>query len=72
MKTPEKILIIEDDQNIANVLEINLKDIGFKIDWERDGSEGLSKALENESSKVTSSVCCLMRLNNRIALCRSS
>lgn len=48
MEDQEKILIIEDDKNIANVLEIHIGDLGYKAEWSIDGREGLQKALENE------------------------
>ena len=48
MEKEEKILIVEDDQNIANVLEIHVKDLGYKLDWAMDGKTGLQKALEND------------------------
>ncbi len=36
-----KVLVIEDDQKIANLLEIHLNDMGYEIDWTTDGDEGL-------------------------------
>ncbi len=41
----EKALIIEDDKDIANLIEIHLADLGFDIDKAFDGKEGLLKAL---------------------------
>ncbi len=47
MENNKKILIIEDDPNIADVLEIHLKDIGYELERAYDGKTGLQKALNN-------------------------
>ncbi len=44
----KKILIIEDDPDIADLLDLNLRDADFKTDIASDGLDGLAKALENE------------------------
>ena len=41
----EKVLIIEDDKDIANLIAIHIADLGFEIDKAFDGKEGLLKAL---------------------------
>jgi two-component system phosphate regulon response regulator PhoB len=38
------ILVIEDEQSIADVVIYNLQKEGFTVQWERDGREGLLKA----------------------------
>jgi DNA-binding response OmpR family regulator len=43
----EKVLIIEDDQNIADLIGIHLSDLEFDVDKAFDGKEGLFKALSN-------------------------
>jgi DNA-binding response OmpR family regulator len=40
----EKILIIEDDESLANGLRLNLRAEGYAVDWAADGAEGLRKA----------------------------
>ncbi len=42
----EKILIIEDEEDLVKGLKLNLADEGYEIDWASDGVEGLRKALE--------------------------
>jgi len=46
-KIMEKVLIIEDDRDIANLMAIHLADLGFGIDKASDGKEGLLKALNS-------------------------
>jgi two-component system alkaline phosphatase synthesis response regulator PhoP len=43
----KKILIIEDEEDLANGLMLNLKDEGYRVDWACEGSEGLRKAFED-------------------------
>jgi len=43
----EKVLIIEDDQDIANLISIHLSDMEFDVDTSLDGKGGLLKALNN-------------------------
>lgn len=38
------ILVIEDEQSIADVIVYNLQKEGFNVFWERDGRDGLKKA----------------------------
>jgi two-component system alkaline phosphatase synthesis response regulator PhoP len=50
MLMPEQktILIIEDDREIADVIAMNINDLGLDTKLVRDGLEGLQKALESE------------------------
>ena len=41
----EKALIIEDDKDIADLIEIHLNDLNFEVDKSFDGKEGLLKAV---------------------------
>ena len=43
-----KILIVEDDRNIAKVVETNLKDQKYDVSVAHDGSAGLDLALSGE------------------------
>ncbi len=44
----KKILIVEDDKNIAMLLEFNIKSEGYDCDVANDGDKGLSLALTGE------------------------
>jgi DNA-binding response OmpR family regulator len=41
-----RLLIVEDEDDLADVLSRLLRDAGFSCDIARDGEEGLSLALE--------------------------
>jgi DNA-binding response OmpR family regulator len=42
---PYKILIIEDDRNIAQLLDLHLRDMGYSVTLAYDGTEGLKQAV---------------------------
>jgi DNA-binding response OmpR family regulator len=44
---PHKILIIEDDRDIAHLIEVHLKDAGHDVTPVHDGTRGLEKALKH-------------------------
>ncbi len=44
----KKILVVEDEKNIAKVLAYNLKKEGYEVELAFDGEEGLTKAMEGE------------------------
>ncbi len=48
MNTREEVLIIEDDHNIADLVEIHLKDLNYDLDRATDGIDGLQKALNRD------------------------
>ena len=52
MKTNKTVLMIEDDANIADVVEIHLNDLGYALERAEDGKTGLNKALEKDYSLV--------------------
>ena len=41
----KKILVVEDDKNIVELLSIHLKDLHCQVDYAFDGKEGLKKAM---------------------------
>lgn len=48
----KKVLIIEDDPDIADLLKIHLRDLDLDLDSALDGETGLDKALNNEYEMV--------------------
>ncbi|MEB2355812.1 MAG: response regulator, partial [Ignavibacteriales bacterium] len=42
-----KILLVEDEENLAMGLEYNLKEEGYKVDWAKDGKEAINFFAEN-------------------------
>jgi two-component system alkaline phosphatase synthesis response regulator PhoP len=50
--TRERILVIEDEADLREVLAYNLKREGFQVDTARDGGEGLKMASERQPDLV--------------------
>jgi DNA-binding response OmpR family regulator len=48
----DRVLIIEDDPDIADVVALHLGDLGLQADRVTDGRTGLQKALENDYALV--------------------
>ena len=44
----KKVLIVEDDKDIVELLKIHLTDLNCELDWAYDGDTGLDKALQND------------------------
>ncbi|MDR2163033.1 MAG: response regulator transcription factor [Clostridiales Family XIII bacterium] len=49
---PKKVLIIEDEKNISDIVKLNLTKEGFNVDTAFDGQEGLDKALGTDPDLV--------------------
>lgn len=47
-----RILIIEDEKDIADLISIHMKDIGYETEAVHNGKEGLIKALEQEHDLI--------------------
>lgn len=41
---PSSVLVVEDDPDLAKLLELHLVDHGCRVSWERDGLQGLNRA----------------------------
>ncbi|MCH7680321.1 DNA-binding response regulator, partial [candidate division KSB1 bacterium] len=52
MQKNNKILIIEDDPNISELLEIHLGDLGYQLNQAADGVTGVQKFEEGEYALV--------------------
>jgi DNA-binding response OmpR family regulator len=48
----KKVLIVEDDRDIARLVEMHVADMGYKCDVAHDGEDGLSKALRTKYSLI--------------------
>jgi len=48
----KRVLIIEDDKDITDLVEIHLQDLGYSLDKAYDGESGLSKALSGSYDLV--------------------
>jgi DNA-binding response OmpR family regulator len=49
---PRRILIVEDDKDIAHLLELHLKDAGYEVSLAFDGNVGLDQALSQPSDLI--------------------
>jgi DNA-binding response OmpR family regulator len=52
MTNNQKVLIIEDDPNISDLIEIHLKDLGYELERAIDGEAGLQKALSGDYNLI--------------------
>ena len=48
MDREKRVLIIEDDPNIVDLLSLHLKDLGYEAECAGNGTEGLQRALSGE------------------------
>lgn len=48
----KKVLIIEDEKSISDIIQFNLKKEGFEVDSAFDGEEGLDKALKGSPDLI--------------------
>jgi len=48
----DKVLVVEDDLDIATLITVNLTELGLSIEHRADGQEGLNAALNNDYSLV--------------------
>ena len=64
----EKILIIEDEENLVKGLKLNLDDEGYEVSWAFDGEEGLRKALEESPDLIILDI--MLPKMNGLDVCR--
>ncbi len=64
----KKILVIEDEEDLAKGLKLNLEDEGFNVDWADDGSEGLRKAVEDTPDLIILDI--MLPKKNGLEVCK--
>ncbi|GAC35324.1 transcriptional regulatory protein srrA [Paraglaciecola polaris LMG 21857] len=64
----DKILIVEDDFDIANLMRVNLLELGVEIDHQADGKVALDQALQNEYAIIILDV--MLPSMNGLDICR--
>lgn len=64
----EKILIIEDEEDLVKGLKLNLADEGYEVDWAYDGEDGLRKALEDAPDLIILDI--MLPKMNGLDICR--
>lgn len=64
----EKILIIEDEEDLVKGLKLNLADEGYEVDWAYDGEDGLRKALEEAPDLIILDI--MLPKVNGLDICR--
>jgi two-component system alkaline phosphatase synthesis response regulator PhoP len=64
----EKILIIEDEEDLVKGLILNLQDEGYQIDFAHDGEEGFRKAMKADSDLIILDI--MLPGKNGLDICR--
>lgn len=64
----EKILIIEDEEDLVKGLKLNLADEGYEVDWASNGLEGLRKAIEETPDLIILDI--MLPKMNGLDICR--
>ena len=54
----KKILIIEDESDVADLLTLNLRKLGFRVSTAADGASGLQKARDNGPDFIILDLIC--------------
>ena len=53
IRSMEKILVLEDEVDIGNLVAFNLRRNGYDVEVEHDGREGLGRILKEQPDLVT-------------------
>lgn len=64
----KKILIIEDEEDMAKGLKLNLEDEGYIVEWASEGSEGLRKAFEDTPDLIILDI--MLPKKNGLSVCQ--
>jgi DNA-binding response OmpR family regulator len=52
MSTPARILVVDDEPAISQILQVGLERAGYTVETAADGQEGLMKARENKPGLI--------------------
>jgi len=52
MSTPARILVVDDEPAISQILQVGLERAGYTVETAADGQEGLMKARENKPDLI--------------------
>lgn len=67
--TNRRLLIVDDDKDIRELLVFDIKSSGYMVDWAADGEEGLKKAVQNNYDLILLDV--MMPKMNGYDVCRN-
>ncbi|TKB67125.1 MAG: hypothetical protein E8D47_04880 [Nitrospira sp.] len=65
---PRKILVIEDDRDIARLVELHLHDLGYEVQLAHDGVSGLKHVCKRFNITPTNLYVRLHRARERVRL----
>src|SRR5678809_441770 len=68
MPMPEKILVVEDERNIASFVSMYLKNARYHVEIARDGTEALQKADSTKPDLVGLEVCRQIRSSSDVPI----
>jgi two-component system alkaline phosphatase synthesis response regulator PhoP len=64
----QKVLVIEDEEDLVKGLKLNLEDEGFEVDWASDGEAGLNKTLDSIPDLIILDI--MLPKMNGLEICR--
>lgn len=64
----KSLLVIEDDQDIANLIKVNMQDLDFDVEVARDGAKGLELGLGRKFDMIILDIS--MPVMNGLEVCR--
>lgn len=67
--TNRRLLIVDDDKDIRELLVFDIKSSGYMVDWAQDGEEGLKKAVQNNYDLILLDV--MMPKMNGFDVCKN-
>ncbi len=65
---PRKILVVEDDHNIAELVALHLRDEGYEVEVQHNGKDGLTTALNGQHDLIILDL--MLPGNDGLSICR--